>query len=95
MPEEFVAGLTPGALGGRLDPWPDPGFVRTRRRSARPPRRGRMTKSFMSSLRLTISLRSNGTLATAASTCHALWPLSAHTSSSQGNQPSRTISTFG
>jgi len=35
-------------------------------------RRGRMTKPFMSSLRLTISMRSTGTLATAASTCRAL-----------------------
>src|SRR5713226_6699177 len=35
-------------------------------------RRGRTTKPFMSSLRLTISMRSSGTFATAASTCHAL-----------------------
>ena len=35
-------------------------------------RRGKMTKPFMSSLRLTISMRSKGTFATAASTCQAL-----------------------
>ena len=35
-------------------------------------RRGRTTKPFMSSLRLTISMRSSGTFATAASTCQAL-----------------------
>ncbi len=35
-------------------------------------RRGKMTKPFMSSLRLTISMRSNGTFATAVSTCQAL-----------------------
>ena len=35
-------------------------------------RRGKTTKPFMSSLRLTISVRSGGTFATAASTCQAL-----------------------
>ena len=35
-------------------------------------RRGRTTKPLMSSLRLTISMRSPGTFLTAASTCHAL-----------------------
>ena len=35
-------------------------------------RRGGTTQPFMSSLRLTISMRSSGTFATAASTCHAL-----------------------
>src|SRR4029077_6672864 len=35
-------------------------------------RRGRTTKPFMSSFRLTNSMRSGGTFATAASTCHAL-----------------------
>src|SRR5437762_13843100 len=35
-------------------------------------RRGRTTKPFMSSLRLTISIRSSGTFATVASTCPAL-----------------------
>jgi hypothetical protein len=35
-------------------------------------RRGRTTKPFMSSFRLTISTRSSGTFAAAASTCHAL-----------------------
>src|SRR5215472_9706764 len=35
-------------------------------------RRGSTTKPFVSSLRLTISRRSGGTFATAASTCHAL-----------------------
>jgi hypothetical protein len=34
--------------------------------------RGKTTKPFMSSLRLTISMRSGGTFATAASTCQAL-----------------------
>jgi hypothetical protein len=35
-------------------------------------RRGTTVKPFMSSLRLTISMRSSGTVATVASTCHAL-----------------------
>src|SRR3982074_1900045 len=35
-------------------------------------RRGKTTKPFRSSLRLTISRRNTGTLATAASTCHAI-----------------------
>jgi hypothetical protein len=35
-------------------------------------RRGKTTKPFMSSLRLTISMRSTGTPATGASTCPAL-----------------------
>jgi hypothetical protein len=36
--------------------------------------RGSTTKPFASSLPLAISVRSNGTFATAASTCHALSP---------------------
>jgi len=35
-------------------------------------RRGRTTKPLLSSLRLTISMRTYGTFATAASTCHTL-----------------------
>ena len=48
--------------------------------------RGKMTKSFMSSLRLTISMRSGVTFATAASTCQVLQPPSAEISSSQGKR---------
>ena len=45
-------------------------------------RRGRTTKPFMASLHLTISVRSGGTFATGASTCHALKPPSAQIGSS-------------
>src|ERR1700720_1204965 len=54
-------------------------------------RRGRTTKPFMSSLRLTISILSSGTFATAASTCQALYPPSAQISSSEGEAPSYLI----
>jgi hypothetical protein len=43
----------------------------------------RMRKPFMSSFRLTISVRRAGTFATAPSTCQALWPRSAQIISSQ------------
>ena len=49
-------------------------------------RRGRTTKPFMSSLRLTISMRRPGLAAMALFTCQALYPLSAQTSSSQLNR---------
>jgi hypothetical protein len=45
-------------------------------------RGGRTTKPFVSSLRMTISMRSGGTFATAASTYQALQPPSAQISSS-------------
>jgi hypothetical protein len=49
-------------------------------------RPGRTTKPLMSSLRLTISMRSTGTLATAAASCRALSPPSAQINSSQGTR---------
>jgi hypothetical protein len=54
-------------------------------------RRGRTTKPFMSSFRLTISVRSGGTFATAASTCHALKPPSAQISSTPREAPAYLV----
>jgi hypothetical protein len=45
----------------------EPGDVRSNTQ-----RRGKMTKPFMSSLRLTVSMRSSGTPANVALTCQAL-----------------------
>src|SRR5271169_2890061 len=49
-------------------------------------RRGRTTKAFASLLRLTICVRKTGTLATAASTCQALYRPSAQINSSHGKR---------
>jgi hypothetical protein len=68
-----AAAARPGFRQGSQNPWRDAG-IRPNQENVRSTtqRRGKTTKPFMSSLRLTISRRSGGTFATPASTCHAL-----------------------